>query len=143
MSSEIKEQIRVDDMGGYRRGQRVVEYNPSATQVFVSRMIQLVWLLVGVVDLLIVTRFVLLLLNANATNNFVDFIYDVSNVFVSPFKGILESPAFDNGAILDVPSLIAIVVYTLVVGLGIELFRIIFEGTGKARRVTTIERNDY
>ncbi|MBI5929776.1 MAG: YggT family protein [Chloroflexi bacterium] len=143
MSSEIKEKIRVDDVGGYRRGQRVVEYNPSLLQVLVSRVTQLVWLAVGMVDLLIVSRFVLMLLNANATNSFVDFIYDTSSPFVSPFKGILESPVFDNGAILDVPSLIAIVVYTLVVGLVIELLWILFAGTGRTRRVTTIERNDY
>lgn len=143
MSNEVRERIQVDDLGTYRRGQRVVEYNPSVAEVFVSRLTQLAWLVVSVVDLLIVTRFVLKLLDANAANSFVDFIYDVSYPFVRLFNGIVESPTFDNGAILDVPSIIALVVWTLVAGVLIELFWILFAGTGRTRRVTTIERNDY
>ncbi|GIK66419.1 MAG: hypothetical protein BroJett018_42130 [Chloroflexota bacterium] len=143
MSNEVRERIQVDDLGTYRRGQRVVEYNPSVAEVFVSRLTQLAWLVVSVVDLLIVTRFVLKLLDANAANSFVDFIYDVSYPFVRLFNGIIESPTFDNGAILDVPSIIALVVWTLVAGVLIELFWILFAGTGRTRRVTTIERNDY
>ncbi|MCQ3932906.1 MAG: hypothetical protein DPW16_20850 [Chloroflexi bacterium] len=143
MSNEVRERIQVDDLGTYRRGQRVVEYNPSVAEVFVSRLTQLAWLVVSVIDLLIVTRFVLKLLDANAANSFVDFIYDVSYPFVRLFNGIIESPTFDNGAILDVPSIIALVVWTLVAGVLIELFWILFAGTGRTRRVTTIERNDY
>lgn len=143
MSSEIKEQVRVDDVGGYKRGQRVVEINPPVAQVLVSRIIQIAWLLVGVVDLIITARFILLLLNANPANGFVDFIYDLSGGMVSPFNGIIASHVFDNGAVFDVPSLIAIIVYTLVAAIAIELFRIVFAGTGRARHVTTIERNDY
>lgn len=143
MSNEVRERIQVDDLGTYRRGQRVVEYNPSVAEVFVSRLTQLAWLVVSVIDLLIVTRFVLKLLDANAANSFVDFIYDVSYPFVRLFNGIVESPTFDNRAILDVPSIIALVVWTLVAGVLIELFWILFAGTGRTRRVTTIERNDY
>lgn len=143
MSNEVRERIQVDDLGTYRRGQRVVEYNPSVAEVFVARLTQLAWLVVSVIDLLIITRFVLKLLDANAANSFVDFIYDVSYPFVRLFNGIVESPTFDNGAILDVPSIIALVVWTLVAGVLIELFWILFAGTGRTRRVTTIERNDY
>ncbi len=143
MSNEVRERIQVDDLGTYRRGQRVVEYNPSVAEVFVSRLTQLAWLVVSVIDLLIITRFVLKLLDANAANSFVDFIYDASYPFVRLFNGIVESPTFDNGAILDVPSIIALVVWTLVAGVLIELFWILFAGTGRTRRVTTIERNDY
>ncbi|MCL4256866.1 MAG: YggT family protein, partial [Anaerolineae bacterium] len=139
MSNEVRERIQVDDLGTYRRGQRVVEYNPSVVEVFVSRLTQLAWLVVSVIDLLIITRFVLKLLDANAANSFVNFIYDVSYPFVSLFNGIVESPTFDNGAILDVPSIIALVVWTLVAGVLIELFWILFAGTGRTRRVTTIE----
>ncbi len=143
MSDEVRERIQVEDLGTHRRGRRVVEYNPSVVEVFISRLTQLAWLVVSVIDLLIVTRFVLKLLDANAANSFVDFIYDVSYPFVSLFNGIVESPTFDNGAILDVPSIIALVVWTLVAGVLIELFWILFAGTGRTRRVTTIERNDY
>lgn len=143
MSNEVRERIQVDDLGTYRRGQRVVEYNPSVAEVFVARLTQLAWLVVSVIDLLIITRFVLKLLDANAANSFVDFIYDASYPFVRLFNGIVESPTFDNGAILDVPSIIALVVWTLVAGVLIELFWILFAGTGRTRRVTTIERNDY
>lgn len=143
MSDEVKERIQVDDLGTYRRGQRVVEYNPSLAEVFVSRLTQLAWLVVSVIDLLIIGRFMLKLLDANAANSFVDFIYDVSYPFVRLFIGILESPTFDNGAILDVPAIIALVVWTLVAGVAIELFWILFAGTGRTRRVTTIERKDF
>lgn len=143
MSDEVKERIQVDDLGSYHRKQRVVEYNPSLAEVFVSRLTQLAWLVVSVIDLLIIGRFVLKLLDANAANSFVDFIYDASYPFVRLFNGIVESPTFDNGAILDVPSIIALVVWTLVAGVLIELFWILFAGTGRTRRVTTIERNDY
>lgn len=79
-----------------------------------SKLDQIIWLIIGLIELLIIARFVLLLLGANMSG-FVRFIYDFSGVFVAPFFGMFDSPRF-NESFFDTASLVAIVVW-LVIGL--------------------------
>ena len=46
---------------------------------------QVVWYIVGVLEILLAFRFFLKLLGANPSAGFTDFIYDVTYVFASPF----------------------------------------------------------
>lgn len=136
---ERKERVQVVQDGDYTRRQRVVEYVPEARQVIVSRVSKLLWLIAAVLTGIITFRFVLKLLAANPENGFVDFIYTVTDVLVAPFNSIITSPTFDNGAIIDMASLFAIIVYVLATWALVALFRILFAGTKASRRTTTIE----
>ena len=78
--------------------------------VIVQRFI---WFIVGVIDVLIAIRFVLLLLGANQSAGFVDFIYGITGVFVAPFVGIFGEPVYGR-FMFEWSSVLAIIVYTLV-----------------------------
>ncbi|MEP6680161.1 MAG: YggT family protein [Chloroflexota bacterium] len=77
---------------------------------------RVVSLLFGILAVLIALRIVLLLLVANQTNGLVDFIYNVTEPFVAPFRGIfnfdLVSPG--GGSTLDIGALVALVGWALI-----------------------------
>lgn len=72
-----------------------------------------IWFIVGVVNIVIAVRFVLLLLGANQAAGFTDFVYSVSAPFVAPFVGIFGEPAYGK-SVFEVSSILAIVIYFLV-----------------------------
>jgi len=71
---------------------------------------QLVWLVVGGIMGLIGLRIILKLIGANPANDFARFVYDAAGVFLAPFFGLVGSPS-SGDLVLEVPSLIAMVVY--------------------------------
>lgn len=71
-------------------------------------------LILIVIEALIGTRFVLLLSGAGVGNSFVDFIYDVSDPFVSPFEGIFDNQTVGDDGIFEPASLIALIVYPII-----------------------------
>jgi hypothetical protein len=63
----------------------------------------------GIIQLLIVMRVALLLLNAREGNDLVAFILNTSQLFVAPFVGILNNDAMrSNGSVLDVAAIVAL-----------------------------------
>jgi YGGT family len=89
---------------------------------------QAVWLVTGVVDALIVIRFVFKLLAASSQASFVTFIYNLTQIFVAPFHGIFNTAA--NGRnVFEPESLVAIVIYSLI-GWGLaSLVRVVTRGS--------------
>jgi len=87
----------------------------AATVDWVSRLI---WLLVGVLDVLLAIRFVLLMAGADASAGFARFIYGITTPFVAPFLGLFGKPISYDGAAqtgyVEFETLVAIVVWTLV-----------------------------
>lgn len=88
----------------------------------------LVYFVFGVLDVLLAFRFVLQLLGANPSNGFVDFIYNLSAVFVTPFIGIFNE-SLARGAVttsvFEPATLIAFIVYALVAWGIVALIRVI------------------
>src|SRR5690606_28586111 len=113
MATERKEQVKVVKDAGFERRQRVVEYAPETRTVILSRVSKLLWLLTIIGSGLLGFRFGLKLIASNPINGFVNFIYSITDVLVAPFNGIVNTPAANNGAQVDVAALIAIVVYIL------------------------------
>jgi YGGT family len=78
----------------------------------VTRAKQIIYFIFGVINVLLVMRFVLLLLGANEVSPFVNLIYGLSRAFVLPFRGIFAEP--DLGAsVIEWAALVGIVVYSL------------------------------
>jgi uncharacterized protein YggT (Ycf19 family) len=71
---------------------------------------------VGLVELFLAFRFVLKLFGANAANGFVDWIYDMSDALLEPFRGIFPVRVFENAYVLEFSTLFAMLVY-LIAGL--------------------------
>ena len=79
---------------------------------------RIVYYIGGVIIALIALRFIFLLLGANRGSGFVDFIYDLSAIFVAPFVGIFGESTF-GVSYVETSSIVAIIVYALItVGIG-------------------------
>ena len=75
-------------------------------------MPQIVYLIAGIIDTLLVIRLVLKLLAANPAAGFTTLIYGVTNPFVALFEGVFSN-AQNRGNVLDLAALLAIIVYGL------------------------------
>jgi hypothetical protein len=75
---------------------------------------RLVILLFGIIQVLILLRIVLLLMNAREGNDLVSFILNTSQIFVGPFEGILQTDALKaGGSVFDVAAVLALVGWSL------------------------------
>jgi hypothetical protein len=73
-----------------------------------------VYLVFGIIQILIVLRILLLLLDAREGNGLVRFILDASQVFVAPFIGIFNTDALKTGgSTFDVAAVAALVGWTV------------------------------
>jgi hypothetical protein len=91
----------------------VVDDVETARLVWADKLNQVVWLIIGIIVALIAFRFILRLLAANPAAGFTNFIYNATAPFLAPFFGVVGSPSA-NGSVVELPSLIAIVVYLLI-----------------------------
>lgn len=79
-----------------------------------------IYLVFGIIELLLMFRFILLLIGANTANAFVTWVYAWSGPFNAPFAGIFGQHALTAGqgvvvqSVFDWTTLIAIVVYALI-----------------------------
>jgi hypothetical protein len=97
---------------------RTIEARPSGGEVAG----RIVVLLFGLIQVVILLRIVLLLLDAREGNDLVSFILNTSQIFVAPFEGILRTDALRaGGSIFDVAAVLAIVGWTLLEALILAL----------------------
>jgi hypothetical protein len=75
-----------------------------------ARVVQFIWLLVIGLEILIGIRVLLRLLGANPEVAFASLIYQITDLFLLPFMGLTVAPEA-GGLVLDIPALIAMVVY--------------------------------
>jgi hypothetical protein len=73
---------------------------------------RLVDVFIGIIEIGLALRFVLMLLGANATTPFVAWIYDSTQALVNPFEGIFGTP---QGVLasFDFTTIVAIVAYAV------------------------------
>jgi hypothetical protein len=113
-------------------------YDPfAARRRNVAKLVQVVWLVFGLIETVLAIRFVLRLLAANPDAPFAAFMYTVSDVFLMPFMGLFATPR-SGGAALDLNAIVGIVVYMLVAWL---VAKIIWLMAGETRSATTTVAN--
>ena len=106
-TGRVSEHRTVDSPGVQPAESEVVStFNPG------WRAFQLVYLIFGVIDGLLVIRLILKLLGANPTAAFSNWIYNVTTVFLAPFKNILPTIGTDQSQ-LEMSVVLAILVYAL------------------------------
>jgi len=100
---------------------RRVTYTPSP----LATIERLVVFIFSVIELLIVARIVLLLVAARESNAIVQFIYNVTDIFVAPFRGILGINEVQAGAsALDVAAIVALIGWIIIELIVIALIRV-------------------
>ncbi len=74
---------------------------------------QAIWFVVGVVDALLIIRFLLKLLGASLASGFVSFMYNLTAPLVAPFHAIFNT-VVSGRSVLEPESLVAIAIYSLI-----------------------------
>lgn len=90
----------------------------------VFRLYQIIWYLLGVIEVLLAFRFVLKLLGASTASGFVTFVYNVSRPLAAPFYGIFRVNVAGE-SVFEWTTLIAMVVYALIAWGLVKLFSLI------------------
>lgn len=85
-----------------------------------SRVITLVF---TVIEVLLLIRFVLKLLSANADQALVSLIYGVTDPLIAPFRGIFAQPS--GTPVVEIATLLAIVFFVLLAALILAVVRAI------------------
>jgi len=76
---------------------------------------QVVWTLLGIVEVILGLRFLLRLLGANPASGFTDFIYRITKPLVNPFIGIVSNTSVgSNFGVIEWFTIVAFIVYWLV-----------------------------
>lgn len=134
-----REQIIETKHGGVERRSHIVEDLGASRQNLIYSLTQLIWLFFGILEGLIGLRVFLKLIAANPDNSFARLVYTLTDLFLWPFFGLTATPSAE-GIVLEIPSLIAMLVFALIGWVIVRLVWLVFNQTS-ARTVTTYERD--
>jgi uncharacterized protein YggT (Ycf19 family) len=120
MERKDSEAERDPEPGRVHEEERVVSEGPTPPEEseYVStfnpgwRAVQLVYLVFGIIDGLLLIRLVLKLLGANPTAAFSNWIYNATDIFLGPFRNILPTVG-NQTSLLELSVVLAILVYAL------------------------------
>jgi uncharacterized protein YggT (Ycf19 family) len=79
----------------------------------IFRMNQIIWYILGLIEVLLVFRIVLKMLGANQFIGFTSFIYALTAPLAAPFRGILAESVTGN-SVIEWSTIIAAIVYVCV-----------------------------
>ncbi|TAK95875.1 YggT family protein [Patescibacteria group bacterium] len=86
--------------------------SPSTKPLY--RGTQIVWYLLGLVEILLAFRFVLRLLGANPEAGFTSFVYGVTYIFAAPFLSVFQTTKVLVGSYFEWTTLLAMLVYWVI-----------------------------
>lgn len=93
--------------------------SPSTKPLY--RGTQIVWYLLGLLEILLAFRFVLKLLGANPVAGFTSFIYGITYIFTAPFLSVFRMTKV-SGSIFEWTTLLAMFVYWIIAFGIVKLF---------------------
>lgn len=96
-------------------------YTSSSTKPL-YRGTQIVWYILGIIEILLAFRFVFKLLGANGAAGFSQFIYGTTYIFATPFLTVFRSSQVAVGNIFEWTTLLAMFVYWIIALGIIKLF---------------------
>jgi amino acid transporter len=98
-------------------------YNSPTTKPL-YRGTQVVWYILGLIEVLLLFRFILKLLGANPGAGFTDFIYGATYIFAAPFLSVFRITQV-QGSIFEWTTLLAMLVYWII---AIGIVKLFFMG---------------
>ena len=122
---EYREQV-VEDLAATRRGD-------------MAKVTAFIWLLTGILEALIGLRVVLKLIAANPGAPFASLVYSVTDPFLWPFYGLTGTPSA-GGMVLEIPSLIAMIVYAAIAWVVVKVIWLVFSPTQS--RSVSVQRHE-
>lgn len=136
VTGTVREESHVTQHTDGGRVMDSAEVVSSATPA--RRATEAIYLVFGVIDALLLIRLVLKLLAANPLAGFSKFIYGLTDVFMAPFRNLLPAVGGGSGAVLEMSTVIAIIVYALIGWALVRLVGIVF-----FRNVTVSRRSSH
>src|SRR5260221_2431581 len=116
-----------------------VAYDPYASRRLAGlRIVQLVYWVFGLIEGLILIRFILKALGANPSAGFAQFIYGITAPLVAPFYGLFGNPSA-QGSVLELHSIVALIVYALLAWLIAKLVWIVAGETRSAVKTSATQ----
>lgn len=94
------------------------------TKKAIFRTYQVIWYILGIIEVILASRVFLKLLGAYSGSGFTAFIYALSNPFALPFAGILRTSQTST-SVIEWSTLIAMIVYAVVAYGIVELLQLI------------------
>ncbi len=91
-----------------------------------TKVSQIIWLVLGILEAAIGIRVLLKLMGANPEAGFARFVYNFTAIFLAPFENLFNNPAVE-GAVFEISSVIAMLVYALITWGIVRLVWIIFD----------------
>ncbi|MDD3662042.1 MAG: YggT family protein [Candidatus Dojkabacteria bacterium] len=85
---------------------------------------QVLYTILVLIETIISVRFVFRLIDANADNTIVAWVYQVSDAFVWPFQGIVTADVEIAGFFIDVDAIVALVMYMFIAFVIAEIIKI-------------------
>jgi hypothetical protein len=112
-------------------------------RIFTFKATQIVWLILAILEALLALRFILKLIGANPASPIAVFIYGFTSLFLFPFAGLTATPAA-GGMVLEIPTMIAMLVYGLI-GWAIEriIWVIFYRPRGPVTKTTTTDQHTH
>jgi uncharacterized protein YggT (Ycf19 family) len=104
----------------------VVNQTPQAyqTKKVIFRAYQVIWYILGIIEVLLAFRFVLRFIAANSSSGFAALIYSLSAPFAVPFRGLVSSTVTGQ-SVFEWSTLIAMVVYLILAYGLVKLFQFV------------------
>lgn len=87
------------------------------TPVWYVKTKNIIYYILGVIEVLLGLRFLFMLLGANPRSGFTAFLYAVSGIFIAPFSGIfnpVSTAGLASRSVLDPATIIAMAIYALI-----------------------------
>lgn len=106
------------------RAETVTEKQDYQAKKTIFRAYQIIWYLLGAIEIFLTFRVILKLFGASTASGFTDFIYAISNPFALPFAGIFGITEISEMT-FEWSTLIAMVVYAIVAYGIVSLFQIV------------------
>ncbi len=101
---------------------------------------RIVYFVLGVVEVILLLRFILRFLGANQSSDFVRFLYNLSHVLVGPFNGIFNDQTISSNGVFEISTLVAMLVYALIAWGIVSLCNLIFAPRYSGRQSTMTTR---
>ena len=91
-----RKRVVVHQSGDHVHEEHVVQNVNLEYREALYKVSQFIWLLFGALEALIGIRVILMLIGANPGSAFTTLVYQLSDLFLWPFRNIVGNPAFQN-----------------------------------------------
>jgi hypothetical protein len=136
-----RKRVVVHQSGDHVHEEQVVQNVNLEYREALHKVSQFIWLIFAGIEALIGIRVILMLIGANPANTFTAFVYQLSELFLWPFRNIVANPAFQN-YVLEITSIIAMIVYPLIGWAIVRLIWVLFY-RAPTSEVTTYHRETH